>query len=205
MNFIEFLWIPSDIFRTWQISIVFPLHLASPLESSEDFLCIKIFSPHRQSKKGPIFLLLCLFFSSLCTKDWLETNFPRTWREWINWLLQQPSVLYIFRVSTVLFLKKQQNLRRYFQFGPLSKQMDEITVHQPFSFRACVRRGAFGKVWIFWEAHKNLRNLPYWLEIYFVNVQSMRKIFSSLVCFTESPNFTWHPQNSRTSRLVPLD
>ena len=33
------------------------------------------------------------------------------------------------------------------------------------------------KVWTFWEAHKNLRNLPHSLYIYLVNVQTTRKIF----------------------------
>ena len=46
------------------------------------------------------------------------------------------------------------------------------------------------KVRTFWEAHKNLRNLPHALYIYLVNVQTMRKIFSNFVCFSESPNFT---------------
>ena len=45
------------------------------------------------------------------------------------------------------------------------------------------------KVRTFWEAHKNLRNLPHALYIYLVNVQTMRKIFSNFVCFSESPNF----------------
>ena len=45
------------------------------------------------------------------------------------------------------------------------------------------------KVQSFWEAHKNLRNLPHALDIYLVNVQSMRKIFSNFVCLSESPNF----------------
>ena len=45
------------------------------------------------------------------------------------------------------------------------------------------------KVWTFWEAHKNLRNLPHALYIYLVNVQTVRKIFSNFVCFSESPNF----------------
>ena len=44
-----------------------------------------------------------------------------------------------------------------------------------------------GKVWTFWEAHKNLRNLPHALDL--VNVQSMKKIFSNFVRFSESPNF----------------
>ena len=46
------------------------------------------------------------------------------------------------------------------------------------------------KVQTFWEAHKNLRNLPHALYIYLVNVQTMMKIFSNFVCFSESPNFT---------------
>ena len=33
------------------------------------------------------------------------------------------------------------------------------------------------KVRTFWEAHKNLRNLPHALYIYLVNVKTMRKIF----------------------------
>ena len=45
------------------------------------------------------------------------------------------------------------------------------------------------KVRTFWEVHKNLRNLPHALYIYLVNVQTMRRIFSNFVCFSESPNF----------------
>ena len=51
----------------------------------------------------------------------------------------------------------------------------------------------------FWEAHKNLRNLPHALDIYLVNVQSKTKIFSNFVCFSESPNFT-----SFKSILLPI-
>ena len=36
------------------------------------------------------------------------------------------------------------------------------------------------KVRTFWEAHKNLRNLPHALYIYLVNVQTMRNIFQML-------------------------
>ena len=43
-----------------------------------------------------------------------------------------------------------------------------------------------GKVRTFWEAHKNLLNLLHALYIYLVNVQSMRKIPSIFVCFSES-------------------
>ena len=45
------------------------------------------------------------------------------------------------------------------------------------------------KVRNFWEVHNNLRNLPHALYIYLVNVQTMRRIFSNFVCFSESPNF----------------
>ena len=45
------------------------------------------------------------------------------------------------------------------------------------------------KVWTFWEAHKKLRNLSHAFDIYLVNVESMRKIFSNFVFFSESPNF----------------
>ena len=41
----------------------------------------------------------------------------------------------------------------------------------------------------FWEAHKIWKNLPHGLDIYLVNVQTMRKIFSNFMCFSESPNF----------------
>ena len=53
-----------------------------------------------------------------------------------------------------------------------------------FVYRTCAI-----KVQTFWEAHKKLRNLPNALYIYLVNVQTMRKIFSNFVCFSESPNF----------------
>ena len=45
------------------------------------------------------------------------------------------------------------------------------------------------KVRTFWEAHKKLCNLPHALYTYLVNVQTMRKIFSNCVWFSESPNF----------------
>ena len=48
------------------------------------------------------------------------------------------------------------------------------------------------KVQTFWEAHKIFRNLSHALYIYLVNVQTMRKIFSDFVCFSESPNFKRH-------------
>ena len=45
------------------------------------------------------------------------------------------------------------------------------------------------KVRTFREAHENVRSLPHALYIYLVKVQTMRKIFSNFVCFSESPNF----------------
>ena len=45
------------------------------------------------------------------------------------------------------------------------------------------------KVQTFRETHKNLRNLPHALDVYKVNVQSMRKIFLNFVCFSESTKF----------------
>ena len=41
------------------------------------------------------------------------------------------------------------------------------------------------KVQTFWEAHKNLCNLPHALDIYLVNVQTMRKIFFQIFCSTQ--------------------
>ena len=46
-----------------------------------------------------------------------------------------------------------------------------------------------GKVQLFWEGHKNLRNLPRSLDIYLVNVQTMRKIAQIFVAFSEKLNF----------------
>ena len=45
------------------------------------------------------------------------------------------------------------------------------------------------KVQLFWEYHKNLRNLPNGLEIYLVSVQTMRKIAQIFVGFSEKLNF----------------
>ena len=46
----------------------------------------------------------------------------------------------------------------------------------------------FGNVQLFWEGHKNLRDLPHGLDIYLVNVQTMRKIAQIFVAFSEKPN-----------------
>ena len=35
------------------------------------------------------------------------------------------------------------------------------------------------------------KNLPHGLDVYYVNVQSMRKIAQIFECFSESPNFNW--------------
>ena len=45
------------------------------------------------------------------------------------------------------------------------------------------------KVKLFLEGHKILRNLPYSLDVYWVNLQTMRKIF---VAFSEKLNFKVH-------------
>ena len=47
----------------------------------------------------------------------------------------------------------------------------------------------FGNVQLFWEGHKNLRDLPHGLDIYLVNVQTMRKIVQIFVAFSEKLNF----------------
>ena len=44
------------------------------------------------------------------------------------------------------------------------------------------------KVLTFLEAHQNLHNLPHALYIYLINNQTMRKIFSNFVCFSECRN-----------------
>ena len=53
------------------------------------------------------------------------------------------------------------------------------------------------KVQLFWEGHKNLRNLPHGLEIYLVNVQTMRKIAQIFMAFSEKLNF----KNLKLARL----
>ena len=49
----------------------------------------------------------------------------------------------------------------------------------------------FSKVQVFWEGHKNLRNLPRGFDIYLVNVKTMRKIVQIFVAFSEKLNFIW--------------
>ena len=45
------------------------------------------------------------------------------------------------------------------------------------------------KVQLFWEGHKNLRNLPHGFDIYLVNVKTTRKIAEIFVAFSEKLNF----------------
>ena len=46
-----------------------------------------------------------------------------------------------------------------------------------------------GKVQIFWEGHKNVRNRSYGFEIYLVNVKTIRTIAQIFVAFSEKLNF----------------
>ena len=45
------------------------------------------------------------------------------------------------------------------------------------------------KVQLFWEGHRNLRNLPHSFDICLVNVKTMRKISQIFVGFSEMLNF----------------
>ena len=47
-----------------------------------------------------------------------------------------------------------------------------------------------GKVQLFREGHKNVRNHPYGFEIYLVNVKTMMTIEKICVAFSEKLNFT---------------
>ena len=47
----------------------------------------------------------------------------------------------------------------------------------------------FGKVQLFWEGYKNMRNLPNGFDIYLVNVKTMRKKAQIFVAFSEKLNF----------------
>ena len=57
----------------------------------------------------------------------------------------------------------------------------------------------FIKVQLFWEGHKNLRDLPQGFDIYLVNVKTMRKIEQIFVFFSEKLNF-----NQMSPTLVSL-
>ena len=48
------------------------------------------------------------------------------------------------------------------------------------------------KVDLFWEGHKNVRNLPYGFDIYLVNLKTIRQIVHIFVAFSEKLNFTSH-------------
>ena len=48
----------------------------------------------------------------------------------------------------------------------------------------------FTKVQVFLEGHKNVRNSPYDLEIYLVNVKTITTIAHIFVAFSEKLNFT---------------
>ena len=49
------------------------------------------------------------------------------------------------------------------------------------------------KVQLLWEGHKSLWNHPHGLDIYLVNVQTMRKIAQIFLAFSEKLNFTNNP------------
>ena len=48
---------------------------------------------------------------------------------------------------------------------------------------------SLGKVQLFWESHKNLRNRPHGFDVYLVNVKTMRNIAPIFVAFSEKLNF----------------
>ena len=87
-----------------------------------------------------------------------------------------------------------QNGKMFFTSNVKNFSHMQMDIFCYFNFCHCRRNNFCAvdlfKVWTFWEAHKKLRNLPHALYIYLVNVQTMRKIFSNFVCFSESPNFT---------------
>ena len=57
------------------------------------------------------------------------------------------------------------------------------------------------KVQLFWEGHKNLRNLPHGFDIYLVSVKTMRKIAQIFVAFSEKLNFNKY--NAMVKKLRP--
>ena len=84
-------------------------------------------------------------------------------------------------MATIPFYARQSYLQRWY-LGCKIIFFIWCLIHLLTYIYAC-------KVRTFWEAHKNLRNLPHSLYIYLVNVKTKRKIFSNFVCFSESPNF----------------
>ena len=78
------------------------------------------------------------------------------------------------------------------------------------SLLICLKSQQKGKVQLFWEGHKNMRNRPYGFEIYLVNV--IRTISQIFVAFSEKLNFikwlswalsTWRPLFLELSKIKP--
>ena len=59
----------------------------------------------------------------------------------------------------------------------------------------------FFKVQLFWEGHKNLRNLPHGFDVYQVNVKTMKNITQIFVPFSKKLNFDLLRQNIDFFRL----
>ena len=67
-------------------------------------------------------------------------------------------------------------------------QQFKILLHPALLLNGCNKTPSF-KVQLFWESHKNLRNLPYGFDIYLVNVKTIRQFAQIFVAFSEKLNF----------------
>ena len=95
--------------------------------------------------------------------------------------------LFLFRVEPVLIdSKAAENWRKKRYPGFIIICQISVKVLQIFVNMLKAKLIKFG---LFEYIERNLRNLPHALYIYLVNVQTMRKIFSNFVCFSESQSF----------------
>ena len=59
----------------------------------------------------------------------------------------------------------------------------------PKSYVIPIMKLDWSKVQLFWECHTNYRNLPHGIDIYLVNVKTMRAIAQIFVALSEKLNF----------------
>ena len=140
-------------------------------------------------------------FSNLFPK--VSQALSKCFFKWINWIKSRIP-LWIWKILFVLssyeFLAIMEGKNRK---GPFFRvQSDELMVWDAISLSRTpdlmsssnlhatysTAPGWPDKFRTFWEAHKNLPH-AFALYIYLVNVQTMRKLFSNFVCFSECPNF----------------
>ena len=160
---------------------------------------IFIFSEINKVFKGTIFL------SSLRVSLWHDWNLHQSYR---RYKAQSPGEKTRIRNNTVSFAQTQQKTFGSFGKFTFANWTRGWTVNywNDSTGNYCKVNKALHifemwkiletftisiKVQLFWENHKNLRNLPHGLKIYLVNVQvqTMRKISHIFGAFSEKLNF----------------